>query len=110
MVDPLGYPYFATGLDIIRLSNTSTMTGYDFDQGLINQRKASDLTPEDSQKLNRVSNEAAKTRYVASDLRKDLLHGYQAMTNHWVSIMVIVAVHTLVHLATVKHLAFTLPI
>ncbi|SET37905.1 beta-galactosidase [Thalassotalea agarivorans] len=72
LVDPLGYPYFATGLDIIRLSNTSTMTGYDFDQGLINQRKASDLTPEDSQKLNRVSNEAAKTRYVASDLRKDL--------------------------------------
>ncbi|AWB66006.1 agarase [Saccharobesus litoralis] len=30
LVDPEGYLYVATGVDIIRLSNASTMTGYDF--------------------------------------------------------------------------------
>lgn len=30
LVDPEGYPYFATGLDIIRLGDAATMTGYDF--------------------------------------------------------------------------------
>lgn len=29
LVDPEGYPYFATGLDIIRLGDAATMTGYD---------------------------------------------------------------------------------
>ncbi|MBU2918838.1 beta-galactosidase [Psychrosphaera sp. F3M07] len=72
LVDPEGYPYFVTGLDIIRLSNTSTMTGYDFDQATINQRKATDFTPEDSQKLNRVSENAISTRFVASELRSEL--------------------------------------
>lgn len=72
LVDPEGYLYLATGLDIIRLSNTSTMTGYDFDQSKIVQRKAGDLTPEDSQNLNRVSGAAIDTRFVASELRKDL--------------------------------------
>ncbi|WP_158969764.1 beta-galactosidase [Paraglaciecola sp. L3A3] len=28
-IDPDGYPYFATGLDIIRLGDAATMTGYD---------------------------------------------------------------------------------
>ncbi|MDO6719435.1 beta-galactosidase [Psychrosphaera sp. 1_MG-2023] len=74
LVDPEGYPYFATGLDIIRLSNTSTMTGYDFDQSKIVQRKAGDLTPEDSQKLNRVGAEAIPTRKVASDVRKQMFN------------------------------------
>ncbi len=32
LVDPEGYPYFATGLDIIRLGDAATMTGYDFKQ------------------------------------------------------------------------------
>lgn len=72
LVDPEGYLYFATGLDIIRLSNTSTMTGYDFDQKVINQRKASDLTPEDSQSLNRVSDEAIATRFEAAPIRSNL--------------------------------------
>lgn len=30
LIDPEGYPYFATGLDIIRLGDAATMTGYDF--------------------------------------------------------------------------------
>lgn len=74
LVDPDGYLYFATGLDIIRLSNTSTMTGYDFDQSKIKQRKAGDLTPEDSQKLNRVSGEAIASRFKASEVRANLFN------------------------------------
>ncbi|GLR71160.1 beta-galactosidase [Agaribacter marinus] len=31
-IDPEGYPYFATGLDIIRLGDAATMTGYDYDE------------------------------------------------------------------------------
>ncbi|MBU2872043.1 beta-galactosidase [Colwellia sp. E2M01] len=72
LVDPDGYLYFATGIDVIRLSNSSTMTGYDFDQALIAQRSADNVTPEDSQGLNRVSNEIAKTRELKSQTRADL--------------------------------------
>lgn len=31
LIDPEGYPYFATGLDIIRLGDAATMTGYDYE-------------------------------------------------------------------------------
>jgi agarase len=72
LVDPEGYLYFATGLDIIRLSNSTTITGYDFDQGLIPVKAANDLTPEDSQGLNKVSNKAVTSRFVASEKRKDM--------------------------------------
>lgn len=74
LVDPEGYPYFVTGLDIIRLANTSTMTGYDFDQSKITQRKPSDLTPEDSQNLNRVNQSAVPTRFVASKTRTQMFN------------------------------------
>ncbi|MCL1143194.1 beta-galactosidase [Shewanella gaetbuli] len=69
LVDPEGYLYFATGLDIIRLSNSSTMTGYDFEQQYIVQRAKDEVTPEDSQKLNRVSDQAISSRFKASDVR-----------------------------------------
>ncbi|KXI28825.1 agarase [Paraglaciecola hydrolytica] len=72
LVDPEGYLYFATGLDIIRLSNSTTITGYDFDQSHIAQKAANDLTPEDSQGLNKVSDKAVTTRFVSSDLRKNM--------------------------------------
>lgn len=72
LVDPEGHLYFATGLDIIRLSNSTTMTGYDFDQDLIHQKDKDDLTPEDSQGLNKVSEKAIATRHVASQKRKGM--------------------------------------
>ena len=72
LVDPDGYLYFATGLDVIRLSNSSTMTGYDFPQSLVDKRAPGDVTPEDSQGLNRVSDSIVDSRFVASELRKDL--------------------------------------
>ncbi|MCL1065641.1 beta-galactosidase [Shewanella olleyana] len=69
LVDPDGFLYIATGIDIIRLSNSSTMTGYDFDQSYIVQPTDEEVTPEDSQKLNRVSEEAINSRFVSSEVR-----------------------------------------
>ncbi|WP_370980925.1 beta-galactosidase [Agaribacterium sp. ZY112] len=72
LVDPEGYLYFGTGIDIIRLSNSTTMTGYDFDPDKIRQRSADDLTPEDSEGLNRAPDAAIPTRRVVSDMRADM--------------------------------------
>ena len=74
LVDPDGYLYFATGLDIIRLSNSTTMTGFDFDQDRIRQRSADDLTPEDSEGLNRVSDEAVPSRHLVSEVRAKMFN------------------------------------
>lgn len=87
LVDPEGYPYFATGLDIIRLSNSSTMTGYDYDQSKVVQRAADDVTPEDSKGLMAVSEQAFETRYLASETRAKMfkwLPTYDhALSNHY---------------------------
>lgn len=72
LVDPDGYPYFATGLDIIRLSNSTTMTGYDFDPERIARRSINEFTPEDSMGLNTVSPEAVPTRRRVSDVRANM--------------------------------------
>ncbi|WP_341938256.1 agarase [Marinimicrobium sp. C2-29] len=72
LVDPEGYLYFATGLDIIRLSNTTTMTGYDYDQDLIKKRDKDELTPEDSIGMISVRDEAKATRFVASEIRANM--------------------------------------
>ncbi|MFY0668159.1 MAG: beta-galactosidase [Alteromonas stellipolaris] len=73
MVDPEGYLYFATGLDIIRLSNTSTMTGYGFDDGLVDLG-GDGVTPEDSKGLNRVNDEAIPSRHIVSDVRANMFN------------------------------------
>ena len=72
LVDPEGYLYFATGLDIIRLANAYTMTGYDYDASTIEQRSADDLTPEDSKGKILISEEAQKTRHLVSKTRADM--------------------------------------
>lgn len=72
LVDPDGYLYFATGLDIIRLANSTTMTGYDFPEDKLQKRAEGDVTPEDSQGLNRVSETAIPHRLVASQVRQKL--------------------------------------
>lgn len=74
LVDPEGYLYFATGLDIIRLSNSSTMTGYDFDQATIKPRDANEVTPEDSIGFMQVSKAAQKTRYLESETRAKMFN------------------------------------
>lgn len=87
LIDPEGYLYFATGVDIIRLSNSTTMTGYDFDQSLITERKAGDLTPEDSMGLNTVPARAVPSRRKVSDIRANMfqwLPSYDdALGNHF---------------------------
>lgn len=72
MVDPEGYLFFTHGIANIRMSNTSTITGYGFDADKVKARTADDLTPEDSLGLNRVSDEAALTRNVISDQRANM--------------------------------------
>ncbi|MGM8228651.1 beta-galactosidase [Cellvibrio sp. ARAG 10.3] len=72
LVDPEGYLYFATGLDIIRLANAYTMTGYDYDPSTIEQRSADDLTPEDSKGKILISEAAQKTRHLVSKTRADM--------------------------------------
>lgn len=72
LVDPEGYLYLSTGIDIIRLSNSSTMTGYDFDQKLIPQRTTDMLLGEDDLPLNPAPKEALPTRHVANDIRANV--------------------------------------
>ncbi|GLT15351.1 beta-galactosidase [Vibrio algivorus] len=71
LIDPDGYPYFATGLDIIRLANSYTMTGVDYDHNTIQQRNADDLTPEDSLEKLEVSMDSKSTAKVLSAIRRD---------------------------------------
>ncbi len=71
LIDPEGYPYFATGLDVIRLANAYTMTGIDYDHKLVPQRDPNDLTPEDSIEKLPISNDAKASAFVASSVRKN---------------------------------------
>lgn len=70
LIDPDGYPYFATGVDVIRLANAYTMTGVDYDHKLVPQRDPNDLTPEDSIEKLPITDEAKATAFTASPLRK----------------------------------------
>lgn len=69
LVDPEGYLYFSSGLDIIRLSNSSTITGYDFDQSKIAARDVNEIISEDDQPLNRVNDDAIPTRKLVNETR-----------------------------------------
>lgn len=72
LVDPDGYLFYSNGIANVRMANTSTLTGYDFEQSLIKKRSADDLTPEDSIGLNRVGDKAVPTRHVALPLRANM--------------------------------------
>lgn len=72
LVDPEGYLFFSHGLANVRMANTTTITGYDFDKDTIKWREPGDLTPEDSLGLNQVSAEAVLTRRQESDVRADM--------------------------------------
>lgn len=72
LVDPEGYLYFATGIDIIRLSNSTTMTGYDFPNPQFDTSDSNGVTPEDSKGLNRVSDKIVDSRFIASGLRANM--------------------------------------
>ncbi|MFC3122101.1 agarase [Agaribacter flavus] len=72
LVDPEGYLFFSNGIANVRMANTSTITGYDFDSKFIKQRDPNDKTPEDSIGLNPAPEKAWPTRHVASELRANM--------------------------------------
>lgn len=72
MVDPEGYLFFSHGLANVRMANTSTITGMDFTDDSVRYKDPNDLTPDDSKGIETVSGEALKTRYVASEMRRDM--------------------------------------
>ncbi|MGJ8682558.1 beta-galactosidase [Paraglaciecola sp.] len=72
LVDPDGYLFFSHGLANVRMSNTSTVTGVDFDENLVGKRDVNDLTPEDSKGLNTMQGEVLDTQYVSSSLRRNM--------------------------------------
>jgi agarase len=71
LIDPEGYPYFATGIDVIRLANAYTMTGVDYDHAQVPQRDPDDLTPEDSIEKLDISRQAKATASIESKVRRD---------------------------------------
>jgi len=72
LVDPEGYLFFSNGIANVRMSNTSTITGYDFDSQYIEPRASNDYTPEDSLGLNQVPKKAWTTRKISSKLRANM--------------------------------------
>lgn len=65
LVDPEGYLYFATGIDNIRMANTSTFTGVDFKDESVRYIDPEDVTPEDSLEIIPSSDAARETRFIA---------------------------------------------
>lgn len=100
LVDPDGHLFFSTGIANIRMSNTTTMTGIDFDKDVIAQRTSDDVTPEDSKGVIRVHDDALKTAFVSSPIRRDMftwLPGYDhELADHY-------GYRRSVHTGPVKH-------
>lgn len=71
-VDPQGYLFFSTGIANVRMSNTSTITGMDVPHGMMVERSADDLTPEDSIGLNPAPRAAQAEAFIESDLRRGM--------------------------------------
>ncbi len=74
LVDPEGHLFYSHGIANIRMANTSTFTGYDFKDDSVRQTNSNEVTPEDSKGLSRVKGEALASRYVASELRKQMFN------------------------------------
>ena len=81
LIDPEGYLYFSSGVDIIRLSNSSTITGYDFDHDLIPAIDANTLIQEDDQPLNPAPPEALHTRKLLNETRADMFEWLPAYSD-----------------------------
>lgn len=72
LIDPEGYLFFSTGIANVRMDNTSTMTGYDFDADkLLSERQNKPAKP-DPRNYYAVPKSVVKTRRPASALRSKL--------------------------------------
>lgn len=72
LVDPDGYVFFSHGPANVRMSNMTTFTGVDFKNDAVRYVDPNEITPEDSIGLVRVSDEVRATKYIASDVRKNM--------------------------------------
>ena len=72
LVDPDGYLFFSHGPANVRMANLTTVTGVDFHDDAVRYIDPEGLTPEDSMGIVRVSDEVRATRYVASDVRRNM--------------------------------------
>ena len=71
IIDPEGYLFFSTGIANIRLDNTVTMTGVDFDPASINKALAENKK-DAAMVFNRPPRRTLKTKYIASELRHNM--------------------------------------
>ena len=72
MVDPEGYLFFSHGVANVRMANLTTTTGIDFKDPSVRYVDPNEVTPEDSIGIVKVSDKVLETRYVASELRKNM--------------------------------------
>lgn len=72
LVDPDGHLFFSSGIANVRMANLSTVTGYDFVDPSVRAKDAEGLTPDDSKTGTPVSQEARRTRFLASPLRSQM--------------------------------------
>lgn len=74
MVDPEGYLFFSHGLANVRMANLTTTTGIDFEDPSVRYVDPEDVTPEDSMGIVSVSDEVRSTRYIASEVRRNMFN------------------------------------
>ncbi len=68
IIDPEGYLFFSTGIANIRLDNTVTLTGVDFNQDVLNKAFAKNKK-DASAVFNKAPKRALKTKTISSEIR-----------------------------------------
>ncbi len=72
MVDPEGYIFFSHGPANVRMANMTTLTGVDYDAPEIRERRAEEVTPEDSMGIIKIPNNIKEQKYTISPLRNGM--------------------------------------
>lgn len=72
LVDPEGYLFLTTGIANIRITDASTLTGYDYDSNLVGARGPDDVDPAITQGLNPPALKSIPSRELLSDTRKNM--------------------------------------
>ncbi|MFC3121163.1 beta-galactosidase [Agaribacter flavus] len=72
LVDPEGYLFLTTGIANIRITDASTLTGYDYDANLVGARGPKDVNPAITQGLNPPAIKAIPSRSLVSETRKQM--------------------------------------
>ena len=87
LVDPEGYLFFSTGIDNVRMANTTTFTGIDYKDESVRYTDPEDVTPEDSKGIVTLTKEITNTAYKAYPERADMFVGLPSyndpLANHY---------------------------